>query len=130
MELALLGGGEYLEKILEAALDDIWQGHIPTDLGPLTTDNKVLNIWNDQEKYHTTSVALLAMSKNKDFDIIWHTQVMGMVGVLNLYLDPVLQYTWREASVMVSKVEGKTENHVHMCSSYASVLQLEKSVKD
>ena len=73
--------------------------------------NKVLNVWNDQEKLHTASVALLAMSKNTNFDIILHAHLTAMVGVLNLYLDPALQYTWREASVMDSKVEGKTVNH-------------------
>jgi len=34
-----------------------------------------------------------------------------MVGVLNLYLDPAVQYTWRKASVIVSKIERKGVNH-------------------
>ena len=69
---ALLGGGDSLEIILEAALNDIRHGHIPTDLGPLTTTEKALNVWNDREKLHTASVALLALSKNTHFDVIPH----------------------------------------------------------
>lgn len=30
----------------------------------------------------------------------------GMVGVLNLYLDPELSYTWREASLVTAKSQG------------------------
>lgn len=35
----------------------------------------------------------------------------GMVGVLNLYLDPELSYTWREASLIVAKSQGHGINH-------------------
>ena len=114
MDLALLGVEESRGIILDAALNDIRHGRIPTDLGPLTAADKALNVWNDPEKLHTASVALQALSKNKNFDIILRARLTGMVGVLNLYLDPDLQYTWREASVMVSKVEAKGVNHACM----------------
>ncbi|KAI0070203.1 hypothetical protein K474DRAFT_1609121 [Panus rudis PR-1116 ss-1] len=34
-----------------------------------------------------------------------------MVGVLNLYLDPELSYTWRNASIIVSKAQGHGVKH-------------------
>ena len=34
-----------------------------------------------------------------------------MVGVLNLFLDPGLLYTWREASMIVAKAQGHGSNH-------------------
>ena len=33
--------------ILNAALDELCHGHVPTDLGPLTTVDKALDIWKD-----------------------------------------------------------------------------------
>ena len=114
VDLALLGVEESQAIVLEAALNDIQHSRIPTDLGPLTTADKALNVWNDPEKLHTASVALLAMSKNNNFDIILCACLTGLVGVLNIHLDPSLQNTLREASVMVSKVEAKGVNHVHM----------------
>ena len=100
--------------ILEAALDEICQGLIPTYLGPLTTVDKALDVWNDREKLQSASLALLAMSKNTNFDVILCTCLTGMIGVLNLHLDPDLTYTWRKALVKVSKIEGKGVNHVHL----------------
>ena len=54
------------------------------------------------------------MSKNTNFDVILQVHLTGMVGVLNLYLDPAVQYTWRKASVIVSKIERKGVNHARM----------------
>ena len=112
MDLAFLGLGDS-QCILEAALDEICQGCIPTYLGPLTTVDKALDVWNDREKLQSASVAIfLAMRQNTNFDVILHTCLTRMIGVLNLYLDPDLSYIWRKASVMVSKIEGKGVNQV------------------
>ena len=102
------------QRILNAALDELRRGHIPTDLGPLATVDKALDIWNDQDRLQRSSVTLSALSKNTNFDAILRARLTGMFGVLNLYLDPDLQYTWRKASVMVSKIEGKGVNHARM----------------
>ena len=57
VDLAFLGLGDS-QHILEAALDEIRQGRIPTYLGPLTTVDKALDVWNDREKLQRASVAL------------------------------------------------------------------------
>ena len=102
------------QHILNSALDELHHGHIPTDLGPLATVDKALDVWNDWDRLQRASVTLSAMSRNTNFDAVLCAHLTGMVGVLNIYLDPDLQYTWRKASVMVSKVEGKGVNHARM----------------
>ena len=102
------------QHILNSALDELHHGHIPTDLGPLATVDKALDVWNDWDRLQRASVTLSAMSRNTNFDAVLRAHLTGMVGVLNIYLDPDLQYTWRKASVMVSKVEGKGVNHARM----------------
>ena len=45
-------------------------------------------------------------AKDKSLNVFLHARVMAMVGALNLYLDPDLSYTWREASLIASKAQG------------------------
>ena len=78
------------QRILNAALDELRCGHIPTDLEPLATVDKALNIWNDRDRLQRSSVTLSALSKNTNFDAILWACLTGMFGVLNLYLDLVM----------------------------------------
>ncbi|KAH9020181.1 hypothetical protein EDB85DRAFT_2153229 [Lactarius pseudohatsudake] len=102
------------QRALNAALDDIRRGRIPTDLGPLTRADRALNVWDDRESLQKACAPLLVMSKSTNFDALLRARLTGMVGVLNLYLDPAVQYTWRRASEIVSKIEGKGMNHARM----------------
>ncbi|KAF7378025.1 hypothetical protein MSAN_00226400 [Mycena sanguinolenta] len=53
------------------------------------------------------AVAFLTIkSKDKTFDVFFRARITAMVGILNLYLDPELSYTWREASMIVAKSQG------------------------
>lgn len=45
-------------------------------------------------------------AKDKNLDVIFRARITSMVGTLNLYLDPELAYTWREASLIVAKSLG------------------------
>jgi hypothetical protein len=45
-------------------------------------------------------------SKDKKLDIVFRGHISAMVSTLNLYLDPELSYTWREASLLVAKSQG------------------------
>ncbi|KAH8989993.1 hypothetical protein EDB92DRAFT_1816969 [Lactarius akahatsu] len=87
---------------------------IPTDLGPLTRADRALNIWDDRESLQKACAPLLVMSKSTNFDALLRACLTGMVGVLNLYLDLALQYTWRRASEIILKIEGKGMNHTQM----------------
>jgi hypothetical protein len=50
-------------------------------------------------------------SKDKKIDVLFRGRLTGMVGTLNLYLDPQLSYTWREASLIASKSQGHGISH-------------------
>ncbi|KAH8987499.1 hypothetical protein EDB86DRAFT_3082231 [Lactarius hatsudake] len=104
------------QPALDAALNEIRRGRIPTDLGllELTCADRALNVWDDRESLQKACVPLLVMSKSTNFDALLRARLTGMVGVLNLYLDPALQYTWRRASEIVSKIEGKGVNGARM----------------
>jgi len=45
-------------------------------------------------------------SKDPCINIVLWTRLTGMVGVLNLYLDPQVQYSWTDASLVVARVQG------------------------
>ncbi|KAJ7616260.1 hypothetical protein B0H17DRAFT_1220279 [Mycena rosella] len=50
--------------------------------------------------------SLTIKSKDKKLDVFFRARITAMVGALNLYLDSELSYTWREASMIVSKSQG------------------------
>jgi hypothetical protein len=51
-------------------------------------------------------VTLAEKSRDLRLDILLHARLTGMIGVLNLYLDPKLDYNWTKASLTVAKIEG------------------------
>ena len=65
-----------------------------------------LEPWNDRAALSRALSALTDKSSDAKLDVFLRAHLTGMVGVLNLYLDPSLQYTWRGALEMVSKVQG------------------------
>jgi hypothetical protein len=52
------------------------------------------------------SKKLVLKSGDKTLDIVVCAHISAMVGILNLYLDPDLSYTWRKALIIVSKAQG------------------------
>ncbi len=48
----------------------------------------------------------LRSQDKKSFDVVYQARISAMIGVLNLFLDPELPYTWREASMVVAKAQG------------------------
>ena len=49
---------------------------------------------------------LVTKSQDLQLDVTLCAWLMGMIGVLNLYLDPKLNHTWTKASVTVANIEG------------------------
>ena len=72
-----------------------------------------LEPWNDQTALSRALLVLTDKSLDAKLDVFLWAHLTGMVGVLNLYLDPSLQYTWRGASEMVSKVQGCGVSRAH-----------------
>jgi hypothetical protein len=49
---------------------------------------------------------LAVKAKDPKLDVTFRARITAMVGTLNLYLDPELSYTWREASLIAAKSQG------------------------
>jgi hypothetical protein len=45
-------------------------------------------------------------SRNKKIDVFFRARITAMAGTLNLYLDPMLSYSWRECSLLAAKTAG------------------------
>jgi hypothetical protein len=74
---------------------------------------KRLEGWKDREALAKALLKLREKSCNSQLDLILCAHLTGMIGVLNLYLDPQLQSNWTELSVVVVKIEGHGVNRTH-----------------
>jgi hypothetical protein len=63
--------------------------------------------WKDRKALATALPKLVGKSCNTKLDLILCARLTGMIGVLNLYLDPKLQSSWTNASMVVAKVEAR-----------------------
>jgi len=75
----------------------------------LTPLDKALELWKDKEKLSNAHATLTSKSKDLRVDTLLQAWLTGMAGVLNLYLNPLAQHTWREASLVVARVQGGGE---------------------
>ena len=67
--------------------------------------------YKDLPNLRRARAELSIKAKDKKLDVLFCARITGMVGTLNLYLDPQLSYTWREASLIASKSQGHGVNH-------------------
>lgn len=83
------------------------------DNSPPTESDTVLDQLNykDLPNLRHAREELSVKAKDKKLDVFFRARITGMVGILNLYLDPQLSYTWREASLIVSKSQGHGVKH-------------------
>ena len=100
------------EKVDEL-LRELRDGRKPVDNSPPTESDTVLNQINykDLLNLRCARAELSVKAKDKKLDVFFRARITGMVGTLNLYLDPQLSYTWREASLIASKSQGHGVNH-------------------
>ena len=81
--------------------------HVPDDPAlqpPVDSASKLLR---DHEGLRAIQRELSLMARQKIVDAVLHGRVVAMVGLLNLYLDPSLGYTWTRASEVTAKLEGR-----------------------
>lgn len=78
----------------------------PSD-SPATPVDGALNLLRDRAALSRAQEALSSQSQNKSLDVIFRGRISAMIGVLNLFLDPDLPYTWRKASIIVAKAQGQ-----------------------
>ena len=71
-------------------------------------DYELEKLWyQDFERLSGAWAELSQKVKDAKLAIVLSSRVVSMVGTLNLYLDKSLPYTWRQASELASKAQGK-----------------------
>jgi hypothetical protein len=96
------------ELVEEMKKDKLLQDKIPED----TMDQLLSGLsYKDFPILHRARAKLAVASRNKKIDVFFRAQIAVIVGTLNLYLDPMLSYTWCECSLLSSKVGGHGVNH-------------------
>jgi len=70
-----------------------------------------LQVLGDQSKLHEASVQLANKAKKASLDLIIRACVIAMTGLLNIYTNQDLEYSWRRASEIVAKMQKCETNH-------------------
>jgi hypothetical protein len=100
------------ERIREL-LEDLRQKKHPSDDGLDCAADPHLSVlsYKDFPILRRARAQLTVKGKDKKLDVFFRSRITAMAGTLNLYLDPELSYTWREASLLVAKSAGRGPNH-------------------
>ena len=78
-----------------------------SEVTPIST----LQVLGDQTKLREASTQLTNEARKADLDVIVRARIAAMIGLLNIYTDPNLDYSWRRASDIVAKTQGCRTNH-------------------
>jgi hypothetical protein len=83
------------------------------DTVPEDQTDSLLNAlsYQDFPELRRARAKLTVKSKDKLLDVFFRSRITGMLGTLNLYLDPELSYSWRESSLLAAKAAGHGMNH-------------------
>ncbi|KAI0270913.1 hypothetical protein BGY98DRAFT_1100552 [Russula aff. rugulosa BPL654] len=65
----------------------------------------------DDKETHITLAQLTKEAKRTDLDVIVQACIAAMVGLLNIYTDQNLQYSWIKTSQIVAKMQGRGTDH-------------------
>ncbi len=98
--------GTNAELTMKGILDALRCGRDPSFLTPKLPSDSALELWKDHKRLGEACRTLTTKSRDLRIDVALRTRLTGMVGVLNLYLDPQIQYNWTEASLVVARVQG------------------------
>ncbi|KAI0257742.1 hypothetical protein BC834DRAFT_848718 [Gloeopeniophorella convolvens] len=87
-------------------LQDLREGHPPEDTSPKTNSDRALDLLRDHARLRVARDRLTLKSHNKSLDPTLRMRVTAMLGALNLFLDPVLQYPWGRSSMIAATAQG------------------------
>ena len=97
------------QEQVKKLLDELRTGKRPTDNIEEVASDVSLNSLNYQDfpALRRARAKLTIKGKDPKIDIVFRARITAMAGAINLYLDPELSYTWREASLLVAKSQGR-----------------------
>lgn len=100
-------------KKAEELLCELREGRKQVDSSLPNESNIVLDHldYKDLPNFQCAWAELSVKAKDMKLDVLFHARITGIVGTLNLYLNPQLSYTWCEASLITSKSQGHGINH-------------------
>jgi hypothetical protein len=73
--------------------------------------NSTLQLLHDHSNLREARTQLAKDVKNGNLDVAVRGRITAMIGLLNLYTDNNLGYSWRGASDLVAKTKGRGTNH-------------------
>lgn len=86
--------------------------HHQASIPETPTDNLLNGLsYKDFPALRRARVRLNLESRNKKIDVFFRARISAMAGTLNLYLDPMLSYSWRECSLLAAKAAGHGVYH-------------------
>jgi hypothetical protein len=83
------------------------------------TPGSTSQVLGDRSKLQEASTQLTKEAKRNDLDVIIRAHVVAMIGLLNIYTDENLGYSWRKASEVVAKTQGRGTNHARRICEWA-----------
>jgi hypothetical protein len=76
-------------------------------------------ILGDQAKLREASTQLTKEAKNSDLDVIVRGCIAAIIGLLNIYTDEALKYSWTRASEVVAKMQKRGANRARCIREWA-----------
>jgi len=97
------------QRAIQELLMNLRRGRAPPDKSPETPADAALDLLRDRAVLLQAQKRLTLQSQDKALDVVFRARVSAMIGILNIFLDPELPYTWRKASMIVAKAQGHGE---------------------
>ena len=94
------------QQVIQELLENLCSGHAPADDSQVTPIDRALDLLCDRVVLLGALDMLTLLSHDKLLDVVFQACICAMIGVLNLFLDRDLPYTWRKASMVVAKAAG------------------------
>ena len=101
------------QDVVAQMFQDLQDEKTPHDWSEETSTDRVLNQLNYKNfpALHQALTKLTVKGKDKKIDVLLCARITAMSGTLNLYLDPEVSYSWRQASLVVSRSQGHGVYH-------------------
>ncbi len=75
------------------------------------TSGSISQLLSDHSRIQEAATQLTKEAEKGDLDVIIQARVTAVVGLLNLFADKGLDFSWKKASEVVSKVQGCGTHH-------------------
>ena len=94
--------------------------NVPDDAAPQRPMGSASELLRDHIELQAAQRELALMARQKPVDLVLHGHVAAMVGFLNLCLDKSLGYTWKKASEVAARTEGRGTSRARSTRQWVS----------